>query len=203
MLLAFFSFSDELTKISMDAGGRATLAGKMGQGRDYLPGGELPSNDPTQTNFLPKMADIGETQEKARDFYIKARGPGMSALKGAGGGLLIGNLITGGRLGGHSGLARLGLRGFGAIGAGVGAADYYAQGQHHDDAKKIETRVSSRRKATLPQEKTANFISSTFTPARQFSESLQTGSFKKMIHGGGRLRPPQVGQKFNFPGESM
>jgi len=191
----------EFVKISMDAGARATLAGKTGQGHTYLPGGELPSNSPTQTNFVPKLAE-DDMSERARDLYIKARGPGYSALRGAGGALLAGNLITGGRLGRHSGLARLGLRGFGALGAGIGLADYYGRGKHHEDAAKVQSRISHR-KAALPEAtKTANFISSAFTPARQLSEGLHTGSFEKLIHTGGRLRPPKVGQKFTFPGET-
>lgn len=195
------SLSHELIKISMDAGARATLAGKTGQGQTYLPGGELPSNSPTQTNFVPKLASEDDLGEQARDFYIKNRGPAVAALKGAGGALLAGNLITGGRLGGHSGLARFGLRGFGLTGAGVGLADYYGQGKHEEAAVKVQNRINHR-KASLPTAvKTANFISSTFTPARQLSEGLHTGSFEKIIHSGGRLRPPKVGQKFTFPGE--
>lgn len=195
------ALSNELIKISMDAGTRATLAGKTGQGQTYFPGGELPSNSPAQTNFVPKIASEDDITEKARDFYIKARGPAISALKGAGGTLLAGNLITGGRLGRHSGLSRFGLRSFGALGAGIGLADYYGQGKHHDDASKVENRIA-RRKAVIPTEKTANFISSAFSPARQLSEGLHTGSFEKIIHTGGRLRPPKVGQKFTFPGET-
>lgn len=196
-LNSFRALSREFIKISMDAGARATLAGKTGQGQTYLPGGELPSNSPTQTNFVPKIASNEDFQDRASALYSKARNPAISALKGAGGGLVVGNLITGGRLGSLSGLSRLGLRAFGSVGAGVGLADYYAQGKHRAG--------ETHRKASMPASdklKTANFLSSTFTPARQLSEGLHTGSFEKLIHRGGRLKPPKVGNTFTFPGET-
>ncbi len=182
------SLSDELTKIATDAGTRAALAAKQGKANDYLVGGQLPSNTPTETNFMPK---IGETdfRAKAHDFAEKHKGEAVSAAKGAGGAILLGQLLTGGRLGRHSGIARLGYRGFGGIGAGLGIADYHA------------SKHTSSKKAVLPKSKTANMISSAFTPARQLSEGVQTGSFKKMIHAGGRLRPVRVGQKFELPSE--
>lgn len=183
-------FTDEFTKISMDAGARATLAGKTGQGQTYLPGGELPSNSPGQTNFVPKIAEL-DRKQKALEFVSnvrsKAEGPTIAALKGAGGGILIGQLLTGARLGGHSGLARLGFRGFGALGAGAGLAEHLGS-KHLGE---------SRKKATLPENtKTAGV----FTPARQLSAAVQTGSFKNIVHAGATLQPPKVGQKFNFPG---
>lgn len=186
----------------MDAGARATLAGKTGKGQTYLPGGELPSNSPTQTNFVPKLASEDSIGEQTRDLYIKGREPALAALKGAGGALLAGNLITAGRLGRHSGLARFGLRGFGLSGAGIGLADYYGRGKHEEDAAKVQNRINHRKAALPTTVKTANFISSAFTPARQLSEGLHTGSFEKIIHNGGRLRPPKVGKKFTFPGET-
>lgn len=177
------SFADELLKIaSMDAGTRAALAGKLGKARDYFPGGELPSNAPGQTNFEPKLASMAEKFVELRD---KAEEPTVTALKGAGGGILAGQLLTGGRLGNHSGLARLGYRGAGAIGAGLALADHY-----------VSDHV--RRRASMP--KTANVNSATFTPARQLSAGVQTDSFEHKIHNeGAKLHPPKVGQKFNFP----
>lgn len=188
------SLTNEFEKISMDAGARATLAGKTGRGQTYLPGGELPSNDPTQTNFLPKIAQ-DDLREKARDLYIRARGPTSSALKGATAGAVLGNVLTGGRLGMRTGLTRFGLRASAATGAGIGLADYFAHGGHIDDASKIQGRIA-RRKAVIPSEKIANFLSSTFTPARQLSEGLHTGSFEKIIHKGGHLKPATVGRRF-------
>lgn len=184
-------FSDELTKISMDAGARATLAGKTGQGQTYLVGGELPSNSPTQTNFVPKIAE--DTKQKILDFTQrvreKAEGPTVAALTGAGGGILAGQLITGGRLGGLTGTTRLGYRGAGAIGAALGLAKHY--GSKHLDERE------ERKKATMP--KTAG-LATTFSPARKLSAGVQTGSFKNIVHSGGSLQPSTVGQKFNLPG---
>lgn len=182
------SLVDEFVKISHDAGTRATLAAKHGQ--PYLPGGELPSTTAIKMAKLtfsePAEPSFGD---KVKSFAHKAENPAISALKGAGGAILLGQLLTGGRLGGYSGPARLGYRGFGALGAGAGlAADHFGQ-------------KNPKRTASLPAEKTANMISETFSPARQLSSGVQTGSFKNMVHAGGRLRPPKVGQKFNFPSE--
>ncbi len=196
------SFSDEFVKIAMDAGARATLAAKMGKSKDYLQGGELPSNGPSEVSFIPKLGEEGNFKEKARDLYLHARAPGHAALKGALPGVFLGNFLTGGRLGGSSWKTRMGLRGFAAVGAGAGLADYYLSGDHKDNQKMIGDR-KSKRKATMPEPalaKTANLVSETFTPARQLSQGVQTGSFKEMVHAGGHLRPLKVGQKFNFPG---
>ena len=180
------SLSDEFKKISSDAGTRATLAGKLGKGQTYLPGGELPSTSPTQTNFVPKIASQ-EARDTIKKYYEKARGPAISALGGAGLGVVMGNVITGGRLGNFNNLSRLGLRASAAIGAGVGLADHYGR--------------SHLKKALMPKEKQANFISSTFTPARQLTEGVRTGGFEKLIHQGGRLRPPKYGKKFPLVSE--
>lgn len=51
------SFSTELMKIAseiLDADVRMLLAERRGD--EYLPGGQLPSNDPRETNFVPKIA---------------------------------------------------------------------------------------------------------------------------------------------------
>jgi len=197
-------FSDELVKISDDAGTRATLAGKTGQGQTYLVGGELPSNSPTQTNFVPKIAEefkpkieefkaqeTADRKKKVIDFLRNARdkgeGPTVAALTGAGGGILAGQLITGGRLGGLTGATRLGYRGFGAIGAGLGLAKHL--GTKHLDNK-------GKKKATMP--KTAG-LATNFSPARKLSSGMQTGSFKNIVHSSGSLQPSTVGQKFLSP----
>lgn len=190
----FRHFSDELIKIAEDAGCRATLAGKTGQGQTYLVGGELPSNGPTQTNFVPKIAESSEPnlKQKALDTAVKirekAQDPVVHALGGAGGGILAGQILTGGRLGSQSGLARLGFRGAAAIGAGLGLATHYGS-QHLDEHK---------RKATMPKLKTAGLATS-FSPARKLSAGVQTGSFKNIVHSGGSLQPATVGQKFHVP----
>jgi hypothetical protein len=202
------SFSDEFAKISMDAGQRATLAAKMGDSKNYLQGGELPSNGPSEVAFIPKIGQQqpeqkGDLKERARDMYLHARGPAGAAIKGGFPGVFLGNFLTGGRLGASSPLSRLGLRGFGALGAGVGLADYYLAGKHNQNTEMINQRVSKRRAAAIPQpsmQKTAGMMSQAFTPARQLTRGAQTGSFKEMVHMGDRLRPPKVGQKFNFPG---
>lgn len=180
------SLSNEFEKIATDAGTRATLAGKLGKGQTYLPGGELPSTSPTQTNFVPKIASQ-KVRESLKNFYEKARDPALSALGGAGIGVVAGNVITGGRLGNFNHLSRFGLRASAAIGAGVGLADHYGR--------------SHIKKAILPKQKQANFISSAFTPARQLSEGARTGEFEKLIHHGGRLHPPKYGKKFPLVSE--
>ncbi len=85
-------FSDEFTKISMDAGARETLANKLGLGQKYLPGGELPTGESV------KISEDTDLKQKFLGLVHKARTegkePGAAALKGAGGGILAGQLLT-------------------------------------------------------------------------------------------------------------
>lgn len=203
-LPTYISFGDELVKIA-DAGIRANMAARNGAvvGTDYLPGGELESNDPSQTNFVPKLAGKGETTEgkfdskklkkKFHKAYNKHREPAGAALRGGFGGAFLGQMLTGGRLGGKGLAARMGLRGFGALGAGAGLADHYAQGK--------KGRRRRRRRRSVLLDKTAGMPSGTFTPARQLQRGTHTGSFERVVHKGGVLRPPTVGQKFKFPSD--
>jgi hypothetical protein len=193
----FNSFSDEMRKIAGDAGTRATMAAKLGLGQKYLPGGELPSNAPGETNFEPKLAEKS-FKEKMVNLYHRAKGPVGAAIHGAVPAIFLGQMLTGARLGRDSAITRLGYRGFGGLGAGVALADYYSKDKNRHP--KREERKAILPDPTLEPEKVAGVISS-FTPARQLSANVQTGSFKNIVHAGSQLRPPKVGQKFNFPSE--
>jgi hypothetical protein len=198
---SYESFADELKKIALDGQTRALLAAR--EGKEYLPGGQLPSNDVSETNFVPKIATKIKTpsideifnkekskREKALKYktkfhegYSKVREPAAAAIKG---GLLssfLGSLVHGDRPKGWS------LRRWGLAGAGVGLADYWAKGK------------------TNPKTKTASPLGlstmSTFSPARQLSRGRATGRLSNMVRKGDRLRPPTVGQKFSIPGSSL
>jgi hypothetical protein len=177
-LISYRSFGDELQKISavsLDADTRANMAARKGAqiGVNYLPGGELPSNDPAQTNFVPKIAStVDET-------YKKYREPGKHALKGAIPGALLGNIL------GPTKMGKNPLRAGALIGAGLGLTDWIASG-----------------KARKWKKKHAMIGSQTFTPGRALSQSRAVGSFQdKVIHKGDRLRPLKLGQKFGLPSE--
>jgi len=137
--------------------------------------------------------DTKELKKRFHKGYNKYREPTGAALRGGFGGAFLGQMLTGGRLGGKGLAARMGLRGFGALGAGVGLADHYAQGK--------KARRRKRGLAARDSSKTAGMPSGTFTPARQLSSGNHTGSFEKIVHKGGILRRPTVGQKFKFPSD--
>jgi hypothetical protein len=62
-LLGVRAFATELLKIALelqDADVRALFAERRGE-KDYLPGGQLLSNAPAETNFLPKLASKRRT----------------------------------------------------------------------------------------------------------------------------------------------
>jgi len=142
-------------------------------GTDYLPGGQLPSNDPGETNFEPKIAS------KVDEAYKKYREPGKHALKGAIPGALLGNILGSAKMGKNP------LRAGALVGAGLGLTDWIASG-----------------KAQKWKKKHAMIGSQTFTPGRALSQSRSVGSFQdKVIHKGDRLRPLKLGQKFGLPSE--
>ena len=198
-LTSFRSFRDELQKIagvSIDAGMRATLAERKGlrMGVEYLPGGELPSNDPSQTGFVPKIAAASELESKAYKKYKKYREPAKATMMGALPGAWVGNLLGPQKMGKNP--ARLGA----LIGGGVGIADWVASGR----ARKWTTagRRAARREAKLKavKAKTAMIGSNTFTPGRAMAQSGSVGSFQdKVIHKGSRLKPLKIGQQFDVP----
>jgi len=175
---AYKAFGDELQKIaavSLDAATRANMAGR--HGKEYLPGGELSSNHPGDTNFVPKIAASDDQQGLKGKFhkgYREARKPAAAAAKGALVGSLLANILTGGRAAG------LKYTTSALIGGGAGIADYMAVGK----------------------KKTAMTGSGTFTPGRSLAQSRAVGSFQdKVIHKGDRLRPPTMGQRFAIPSD--
>jgi hypothetical protein len=187
-LASYRAFGDELRKIagvSLDAGTRANLAGRDGlrPGVEYLVGGELPSNDPGQTNFKPKLAEASEVETKAYKKYKRYREPAAAAMKGAFPGAFIGNILGPAKMGKNP------VRAGALLGAGAGIADWIASGK----ARKWR---EAGRKA-----KTAMVMGSdTFTPGRALSQSRQVGSFKdKVIHKGEILKPVKAGPKFSIP----
>lgn len=196
-LALYGAFGDELRKIagvSLDADTRANMAGRRGlrMGIEFLPGGQLSSNDPKETNFVPKLAaliskdtkksikeDLKNARKKFHKGYKKVRDPAASAIAGGAIGTFGSRVLLGGSARGWKG-----YRFPAVIGAGLGVADYIAQGKGH---KKV---------------KTAMMGSGTFTPARSLAQSSAVGSFQdKIVHKGERLRPLKLGQKFTVPGD--
>lgn len=202
---ALIAFRDELLKIaavSLDAETRNNMALRH-EVPDFLLEGRLESNDAKETNFIPKLGGKSMDQVRARrdefqEKYRKARKPAAAALRGGLIGSFVGNMLTGGRLGGDQFVRRMGLRGFGLGGAGLGLADYYAQKNY--SKKKRQERMESQKQT----EKTAMTEAShrTFTPGRALTTARNTSSFQdKLIHKGDTLRPATLGQKFRIPEE--
>lgn len=185
-LMSLIAFRSELQKIagvSLDADTRANMAGRAGlrPGVEYLPGGELPSNDPNQTNFVPKIAAAGDLEGQAYKKYKKYREPAGAGLKGALPGAFLGNLIGPEKMGKNP------TRAGALLGAGLGVADWVASGRARKWADKT---------------KTAMMGSGTFTPGRAKAQSSAVGSFQdKTIHKGSRLRPMKMGQNFAIPSD--
>ena len=168
-LAAYISFGDELVKLALDAGTRANLADR--EQKEYLEGGELPSNTPQEVYADPKLASISKKLKKK---YEKIHIPLKEMLGGAIAGGVLANIVTGGKAKGIK------LRAPAGAGAGVGLADYLL-------LKK-------------PKKKVAMLGSNTFSPGRSLSQSRAVGGFQdKIIHKGDRLRPPTMGQKFIIP----
>lgn len=180
-LIAFRSELQKISGVSLDAGTRANMAGRAGlrPGIEYLPGGELPSNDPNQTNFVPKIAaSPNDFEHKAYKKYEKIREPIGAALKGGIYGGFVGNLL-------ESATSKNRIRAGALIGGGLSVADWIARGKARKWAKKT---------------KTAMMGSTTFTPGRSLAQSQAVGSFQdKLIHKGSRLRPMKMGQNFTIP----
>jgi hypothetical protein len=197
---SLIAFRDELLKIaavSVDADTRNNMAMRH-EVPDFLLEGRLESNDSKETNFFPKLGTKMEKVRDKRDWlqekYRAARKPGGAALKGGFAGAFLGNMLTGGRLGGENWKTRMGLRGFGALGAGLGLADHYAQKRYK--RKKREERAAAR----AEQAKTAMVGSATFTPGRSLTTGRNTMRFQdKLIHKGDTLRPATMGRKFQIP----
>lgn len=184
-LIAFRSELQKIAGVSLDAGTRANMAGRAGlrPGVEFLPGGELPSNDPNQTNFVPKIA-ADDLEHKAYNKYKKLREPGGAALKGGIYGGFVGNLLEG-----AAGKSR--VRAGALAGAGIGVADWIARGKARKWATKAKAKV-----------KTAMMGSETFSPGRAKAQSSAVGSFQdKTIHKGSRLRPMKMGQNFAIPSD--
>ena len=187
-LASYISFRDELVKIaSLDADTRATMAARAGlrPGIEFLPGGQLPSNDPGETNFVPKIAGAREIESKTYKKYKRYREPGAAVMKGALPGAFIANLLGTNKMGKNP------IRAGALIGGGLGLADWAASGK----ARSWVSKPSSKAK-------TAMMGSDTFTPGRAKAQSSAVGSFQdKMIHKGSRLRPMKMGQNFSIPSE--
>lgn len=183
---SYRSFGDELQKIagvSLDADTRANMAGRAGlrPGIEYLPGGELPSNDPSQTNFVPKLAEEN-LENRTYEKYKEYREPAKAALKGGFAGGFLGNLAGGTKM------SKNPIRAGALIGSGIGIADWIASGK--------------ARKFISGKAKTAMGGSDTFSPARSLQQSGAVGNFQdKIIHKGSRLRPMKMGQKFSIPSD--
>jgi len=188
-LIAFRSELQKIAGVSLDADTRANMAGRAGlrPGIDFLPGGEMPSNDPKQTNFVPKTAAVApDLEHKTYQKYKKLREPGGAALKGGIYGGFIGNLVQGAT---GKNKTRLGA----LTGAGIGVGDWIASGK----ARKWATKAKAVDKA-----KTAMMGSATFTPGRSLAQTQAGGSFQdKTIHKGSRLRPMKLGQNFAIPSD--
>ena len=200
------AFGDELTKIAMslDADTRNNMAMRH-EVPDFLLEGRLESNDAKETGFIPKIGgqrldQARNKRDKAQEKYRDLRKPGGAALKGGLTGSFIGQMLTGGRLGGDSVRKRMGLRGFGAVGAGLGLADHYAN-KRYERAKRKERYEANKAKAETP--KTAMVAASqTFTPGRALTTARNTGSFLDgVIHKGAPPQPATQGQKFRLPQE--
>lgn len=199
---SYISFRDELVKIagvSLDAGMRAQVAAKNGlrPGIDYLPGGELPSNDPAQTNFEPKVASRArEIESKTYKKYKRYREPAAAGMRGALPGAFIANLL------GSSKMGKNPTRAGALIGGGLGLADWAAAGKARRWAEKPgKRRRRKARKAAKAQTKVA-MDSATFSPGRAKMQASSVGSFRdSIIHKGSPLRPLKMGQKFTIPGE--
>lgn len=191
---SLMSFRDELLKIAMslDADTRNNMAMRREE-PDFLLEGRLNTNDAKESNFFPKLGeDEDSTREKLQKKYRKIRKPATAALKGAFGGAFLGQMATGGNLGGAGWKKQLGLRGFGALGAGAGLADHYA-GKHYKRKKRQERQE---------QAKTAMIGSETFTPGRALTTGRNTASFQdKVIHKGGNFDPATIGRKFRLATE--
>ena len=194
---SLMSFRDELLKIAMslDADTRNNMAMRHEE-EDFLLEGRLNSNDTKESNYFPKLGEEQapeSTRERLQKKYRKARKPGTAALKGAFGGAFLGQLVTGGNLGGAGWKKQLGLRGFAGLGAGVGLADHYA-GKHYKRKKRQE-----RAEAKL---KVAMVGSETFTPGRALTQGRNTSRFQdKVIHKGGNFDPATIGRKFRLATE--
>lgn len=198
---SLISFRDELLKIaavSVDADTRNNMAMRH-EVPDFLLEGRLESNDSKETNFIPKlggkrMERVRSERDKIQEEYRKLRKPGGAALKGAFGGAFLGQMLTGGNLGGQGWKKRLGLRGFGALGAGAGLADHYAQKRYKREQRK--ERAAAKAKVAMVG------ASETFTPGRALTQGRNVGRFQdKLIHKGDRLRPATMGRNFQIPQE--
>lgn len=191
------SFREELVKIAatVDADTRNNMAQRH-ETTDFLLEGRLDANDSKESYYFPKVAiskvDLESTREDAQEKYRDARKPASAALKGGLVGTFAGQTLTGGNLGGEGWKKRMGLRGFAAVGAGLGLADHYAQKRYKKEIKKKKDAL--RYIANKKQTKTAMMGSTTFTPGRALTTARNTGSFQdKLIHKGDRLRPATIG----------
>jgi hypothetical protein len=189
------AFGDELRKIagvSLDGETRANMVARAGlrPGIEYLPGGQLPSNDPKETNFVLKIAGTSKFETKSYRKYKKYREPAKATLMGALPGAFVGGLLGSKRMGNNP--RRLGA----LIGGGLGAADWVASGK----ARAWSNKYKSRKKPEIPKTKAAMIGSQTFTAGRSLMQSNSVGSFQdKMVHKGSRLNPLKVSNKFPVP----
>lgn len=173
------AFRDELALIARDGEQRQRVAERYGE--EYLPGGELPSND---TKLALAMPTLPKTKEEWQETYRTARKPASAALSGAFGGVLLSNVLSGG------GAKGWGYRAPALVGAGTGVADYLARGR-------LEKDFGLQPPATA---KIAMLGSRTFTSARELARAGRVGTFHdKLLHKGSIPQPPTLGRHFQLP----
>lgn len=170
------SFATELTKIAMvDSEIRELHADR--KGKEYLVGGQLPSNSPVETGYVPKLASrkigppsMGKLQNPSTaDEGGTYHGVRDTALAGLGGALTGSGIV---KL--HEAIKGKGYKATGkhhAIAAGLGATVALADRafRHKDTIKSL-----------LPfgKAKEAMMGSGTFTPARALQRDKKVGHFE-------------------------
>jgi hypothetical protein len=185
-LREYRAFSTELMKLAsgiLDHDVRILLADRRGE--EYLQGGQLPSNHPSETNFTPKIASLGravnysnlgneihsgkrvknkstgglERGYMAGREYLGALHKGLMTGVGTIG---TGTLITGGRSPSKN-LTRAGA----VVGAGTAIGDLLAR-RHFSDQR------AHQKVAMVVDNPNASFGS----PAKALADSRKVGSFQ-------------------------
>ena len=195
-LRLYRSFATELMKLAAPNAGVNALRA-LRQGKEYLEGGQLKTNDPKETNFMPKLAAFGmsnmaavnmgnaadlynlKAKTKAHGVYQNIRDYTIGGLKGAMTG--VGVLGTANALR-HGPDAKLISKGPFRAAAGIGAGLALADRFYRRNIAKGKQQEKDAAATPVPNP------SATFTPARELH---RVGEVAKMNRPRG-LKGPSV-----------